>query len=96
MCSQSWELLGQRACQDDSLRLEVESEVEGGPPFRAPLCWNKDQVSMWIDENSRQKGLTGSPAGLCAGFCGTVPVSVQSCAWVHVSSTRTVGFLGLN
>lgn len=52
----SWELLGQRPCQDDRLQLEVESEMEGDPPFRAPLCWDKDQVSMWIDENSRQRG----------------------------------------
>lgn len=84
MCSQSWELLGQRPCQDDRLRLEVESEMEGGPLFKAPLCWNKVQVSLWIDENSRQKGLVRNQVHLC----GTVPVSVQSCAWVHVSFAR--------
>lgn len=82
-----------------------QSQAGGGkgngrwPTFQSTLCWNEDQVSMWIDEDSRQKGLvrnqvhllhqhTGSPAGLCAGFCGTVPVSAQSCAWVHVSSAR--------
>lgn len=90
MCSQSWERLGQRPCQDDSLRLEVEGAMEGGPPFKALLCWTKDQVSLWIDENSRRRGSlgikfifciqhTGSPAGCVLGFVNLSCVCAELC-----------------
>lgn len=55
-------------------RLDLASEMEGGPPLHLPLCGNKDRVSTWINEKSGQRGAVGIQSLFCVQSSGVASV----------------------